>query len=286
MSPIYLLSCAFIVIASLMLGCEVRVRNVPHTVEYRSSLACEPSPQECPWADLERQAKFTALVNCLLSGATFFRIDDSQTTNGSEPSLVTPIEPRYGYERATDHGAGQACPVQKTVCQVASRHERELTWATCGTEPVKDAALRGGNTLTHADRLTESIVVTGRLSEGPDEFHSPLGLDGPDHFYTFALAQRTRMEIAVAANTSHWSDAVGLTRAAWQPALYLLSADGAMLKEGHVFRAGVTSLFPAEFEPGTYYLVVDSSIREWSRGDGYYRLYVGFHEEVMGPLVP
>ncbi|HNA48767.1 MAG TPA: hypothetical protein PK312_16385, partial [Nitrospira sp.] len=86
--------------------------------------------------------------------------------------------------------------------------------------------------MTHADRLTESIVVTGRLSEGTDEFHSPHGLDGPDHFYTFALAQRTRMEIAVAANTSHWSDAVGLTRAAWQPALYLLSADGAMLKEG------------------------------------------------------
>jgi hypothetical protein len=78
----------------------------------------------------------------------------------------------------------------------------------------------------------------------------------------------------------------GLVHAPWQPTLYLLSADGATIKEGQVFRAGVTYLFPADLQPGTYYVVVDSSLREWSREDGLYRLYVGLNQELMGPLVP
>jgi hypothetical protein len=107
-------------------------------------------------------------------------------------------------------------------------------------------------------------------------------LDGPDHFFTFTLAKPTRMEMAVAANAAFWSGKAGLVRTPWQPALYLLGADGTILKTGHMHRAGVMALFPAELEPGTYVIVVDSSMREWSRGDGVYRLYVGFNEHLMG----
>lgn len=78
---------------------------------------------------------------------------------------------------------------------------------------------------------------------------------------------------------------MGLVRSAWQPALYLLSSDGTRLQEGYVLRAGVTALFPSEREPGTYFLVVDSSAQEWMRGDGLYRLYLGRNGNLMGPII-
>ncbi|MGI9301677.1 MAG: hypothetical protein ACR2RB_03070, partial [Gammaproteobacteria bacterium] len=74
-------------------------------------------------------------------------------------------------------------------------------------------------------------------------------------------------------------------RSPWQPALYLLAGDGSLLDEAGVWRAGVSYLFPAELPPGRYYLVVDSSQREFTRGDGMYRLYVGLGRDHMGPVV-
>ncbi len=129
-------------------------------------------------------------------------------------------------------------------------------------------------------------MLTGTLAQAHDDYMPPDGLDGPDHVFRFALTERTRIEVAVAANRATWSGVVGLVRSAWQPALSLLSSDAARLQQGYVLRAGVTALFPSELEPGTYYLVVDSSMSEWKRGDGLYRLYVGFDQALMGPMVP
>lgn len=286
MSRLWLVFGGLIFIASSVLGCEVRPKPVQQAVEYRSGLACVPTPQVCPWANLDRQARFAALVNCLLAGATALQTEESRTADSSELSIVAPVEPRYGYEHATDLGAERTCPTHETVCQVSSRHERGVTWATCGTESMKDVPLRGGSGVAHAERLTESVVVSGRLTEATNEFRPPHGLNGPDHFYSFTLSEKTRMESAVAANTSYWSNVAGLVHSPWQPALYLLSADGTAIKQGQVFRAGITSFLPANLQPGTYYLVVDSSLGEWSRGDGSYRLYVGFNENLMGTLVP
>lgn len=286
MNRLWLVIGGLIFIVSSVLGCEVRPRPVQQAVEYRSGLACVPRPQDCPWANLDRQARFAALVNCLLAGATALRAEEARTADSSELSIVAPVEPRYGYEYATDLGAGKTCPSHETACQVASRHERGLTWATCGTQFAKEVPLRGGNDLAHPDRLTESVVVTGRLTEATNEFRPPHGLNGPDHFYTFTLSEKTRMESAVAANTSYWSNVAGLVHSPWQPALHLLSADGRVIKQGQVFRAGITSFLPADLQPGTYYLVVDSSMGEWSRGDGFYRLYVGFNEDLMGAVAP
>lgn len=146
--------------------------------------------------------------------------------------------------------------------------------------------LRGGEDFAHADRITETVVLTGTLAQANDDYRPPDGLDGPDHVYRFTLTERTRIEAAVAANRATWSGVVGLVQSAWQPAFSLLSYDGARLQQGYVLRAGVTALFPFELEPGTYYLVVDSSIPEWKRGDGLYRLYLGFNTHLMGPTVP
>ena len=93
------------------------------------------------------------------------------------------------------------------------------------------------------------------------------------------------VEAAVGANSSPWSPTKG-HRAPWQPGLFLLGADGQKLSDGHVWRGGVTYLLPMNLEPGTYFLVVDSSQREFSRGDGRYRLYLGLNRNHMGSVRP
>jgi len=271
----------------LLAGCEIRPKPFVHLVEYRSSSACVHGSADCPWERLQREAEFSALVNCVLAGANVLKIEE-----GGKPAddiarrVVAPLPPRYGYERiaAADHG--DSCSAELTSCSVASRYEREITWATCWTRPLTDAELRGGEDFAHADRLTDSVVLTGTLAQAINDYAPPDGLDGPDHVYRFTLTERTRIEAAVAANRATWSGVVGLVQSAWQPALHLLSSDGGRLQEGYVLRAGVTALFPSELEPGTYYLVVDSSMPEWKRGDGLYRLYVGFNQTLMGPVVP
>ena len=50
--------------------CAVRLKPVVHTVPYQSDIVCAADTKDCPWARLEEQAKFSALINCLLSGAT------------------------------------------------------------------------------------------------------------------------------------------------------------------------------------------------------------------------
>jgi hypothetical protein len=270
------------------MGCEIRPKPFVHLVEYRSSSVCESGPGDCPWDRLQGEAEFSALVNCVLAGANVLKIVEEGGTPAGDTTrlVVAPLPPRYGYERAEVAGNGAACPAQQTSCSVASRFTREMTWATCGTRPLSDAELRGGEELAHADRITDSVVLTGTLAQAVDDYAPPAGLDGPDHVYRFTLNERTRIEAAVAANRATWSGVVGLVRSAWQPALSLLSSDGARLQQGYVLRAGVTALFPSELEPGTYYLVVDSSMPEWKRGDGLYRLYVGLNQTLMGPVVP
>jgi hypothetical protein len=279
--------CSLLAAAALMDGCEVRPKPVMHMVEYGSPHACVSKGEACPWRQLERQASFVANVNCLLAGAMALGVEGSGKKSG-QVDLVTPERPKYGHEHVTSPGDGHRCSPQEAFCLVASRHDRELTWASCGIQSRKEHEItwRGGQDLAHADRLTESAVVTGRLPAASNEFGPPFGLNGPDHFYTFTLAKRTRVEAAVAANTSYWSAVAGRIQSAWQPALYLLSQDRNKIQEGYVLRAGVTALFPAELEPGTYYLVVEASQREFSRGDGIYRLYLGFNLNLMGPLVP
>ncbi|MGE3151941.1 MAG: hypothetical protein AB7G48_16150 [Nitrospiraceae bacterium] len=158
-----------------------------------------------------------------------------------------------------------------------------MTWATCGTRPLTGAEFRGGEDLAHADRITDSVVLTATLAQAKDNYGHPDGLNGPDQMYRFVLTECSRIEAAVAANRAMWSGVVGLVQSAWQPALYLLSSDGTQLQQGYVLRAGVTALFPSELAPGTYYLIVDSSAQEWKRGDGLYRLYLGFNQTLLGP---
>jgi hypothetical protein len=285
--PHRLAVCSLLTAAALMDGCEVRPRPVMHLVAYGSATACASKGEACSWSQLERQASFVANVNCLVAGATALEVEGSGTKSG-QVNLVTPEPPKYGYEHLTSPGDGDRCSPEEAFCLVASRHDRELTWASCGTQSRKEHEIpwRGGKDLAHADRLTESAVVTGRLPQASNEFGPPFGLNGPDHFYTFTLAKRTRVEAAVAANTSYWSAVAGPMQSAWQPALYLLSQGGNKTQEGYVLRAGVTALLPVELEPGTYYVVVDAAQREFSRGDGIYRLYLGLNLSLMGPLVP
>lgn len=275
--------------ASLLLaGCEIRPKPFVHLAEYRSSSVCAARSADCPWEQLQREAEFTALVNCLLAGATVLDIVEE----GGKPAgdrarrVVAPLPPRYGYERIAAVSPQASCPAGQPACSVANRYDREYTWATCGTRPLTDGELRGGEDLAHADRITDSVVLTGTLAHAHDDYTSPDGLDGPDHVYRFTLTERTRVEAAVAANGAIWSGVVGLVRSAWQPALWLLSSDGSRIQEGYVLRAGVTALLPSELDPGTYYLLVDSSTREWQRGDGLYRLYVGLNQTLMGQGVP
>ncbi|HBH81743.1 MAG TPA: hypothetical protein DDY39_18105 [Nitrospira sp.] len=276
-------------VSVLLTGCEIRPKPFVHLVEYRSSSTCASKPGDCPWDRLQREAEFSALVNCVLAGANVLKIvEEDGTSNGDQsPRVVAPLPPRYGYKRVrVGNSEETSCPADATVCAVASRHDREFTWAPCGTRPLTDAELRGGEDLAHADRITDSVLLTGTLSQANDDYRLPDGLDGPDHVYRFTLTEHTRIEAAVAANRATWSGVAGLVQSAWQPALWLLSSDGTKLQEGYVLRAGVTTLFPSELEPGTYYLVVDSSRQEWKRGDGLYRLYLGLNQTLMGPLVP
>jgi hypothetical protein len=273
----------------LLGGCEIRPKPFVHLVEYRSGSACVPGSADCPWDRLQREAEFSALVNCVLAGANVLEIVEEGGKPAGETArrIVAPLPPRYGYERVASAGQEVAsCAAEQTSCSVASRYDRGFTWATCGTRQLVEAELRGGEDLAHADRLTDSIVLTGTLAQAVDDYTLPVGLDGPDRVYRFTLNERTRIEGAVAANRAAWSGIVGLVRSAWQPALALLSSDGTRLQQGYVLRAGVTALFPSELEPGTYYLVVNSSMPEWKRGDGLYRLYVGFNQTRMGPAVP
>ncbi|WP_447973831.1 hypothetical protein [Nitrospira sp. Kam-Ns4a] len=272
----------------LFAGCEIRPKPFVHLAEYRSSTVCAAGSADCPWEKLQREAEFTALVNCLLAGANVLEIveEGGKPAGNMAPRVVAPLPPRYGYERIAAASRGASCPAGQTSCSITSRYEREFTWATCGTRPLTDEQFRGGEDLAHADRITKSAVLTGMLAQANDDYRPPDGLDGPDHVYQFTLTERTRIEAAVAANRATWSGVVGLVQSAWQPALSLLSSDGTRLQQGYVLRAGVTALFPSELEPGTYYLIVDSSMREWKRGDGLYRLYVGFNQTLMGPMVP
>ncbi len=285
-------SCLFAVglfaVGPLLAGCEIRPKPFVHLVEYRSGSACTSGPADCPWETLQREAEFSALVNCVLAGANVLEIVEEGGWPAGDKArrVVAPLPPRYGYERVATGNEEALCPAERTSCSVASRYEREFTWATCGTRPLTDAELRGGEDFAQADRITGSVVLTGTLAQANDDYRPPDGLDGPDHVYRFTLTERTRIETAVAANRATWSGVVGLVRSAWQPALSLLSSDGARLQQGYVLRAGVTALFPSELDPGTYYLVVDSSMPEWKRGDGLYRLFLGFNQTLMGPVVP
>src|SRR5919106_3300911 len=129
--PWFLLG-GLVFLISVILSCEVRPKPIQLTAGYRSDIACVPRQQACPWANLERQAKFAALVNCLLTGATILRTGEPGMVEPSELAVVAPAEPRYGYEHVTDPRGGRTCPSPETACQVASRYEREITWATCG----------------------------------------------------------------------------------------------------------------------------------------------------------
>jgi hypothetical protein len=285
----YCLVIGLMSVSVLLAGCEIRPKPFVHLVEYRSSSACGASSGDCPWDRLQREAEFSAQVNCVLAGANVLKIvEEGGTPDGDHARrIVAPLPPRYGYERVMGGSSeGTSCPAEATACSVANRHDREFTWTTCGTRPLTDAELRGGEDLAHADRITDSVLLTGTLSQAVDDYRLPDGLDGPDHVYRFTLNERTRVEAAVAANRATWSGVAGLVQSAWQPALWLLSSDGRKLQKGYVLRAGVTALFPSELDPGTYYLVVDSSMLESKRGDGLYRLYFGFNQTLMGPVVP
>jgi len=254
-----------------------------YTVEYQSDVVCAAESKDCPWVHLEEQAKFSALVNCLLSGANVLHKEALNQAVKDVPSILVPTPPRYGYEFRISPGDGEQCEARESACSVASRHDNELTWAGCGSEPLNKEALRGGEDMEHADQLTRSAVVTGNLATSTDTFQPQDGLDGPDQYYTFTLTEKTAVETAIGANSSDWSSTKG-HRTPWQPGLFLLSADGRKIRDGHTWRAGVTYLLPLKLDPGTYYLVVDSAQRELARGDGRYRLYLGLHRTQMGPI--
>lgn len=272
-----------------VMGCEIRPKPFLHTVEYDSISSCREGSDHCSWKRSEREAEFSALVNCLLAGANVLEITEEQD-QGQLPMrrVVAPVSPRFGYERGSNSPQdSDRCSGTGGACSVVSRHDRPLTWASCGTRNLDEGELRGGNDPPNAYRLNHTDVVTGSLADATNDYPGPDGLDGPDRWYRITISERTRIEVAVAANRALWSGVVGLVQSAWQPALSLIASDGTQLQQGYVFRAGVTALLPAEIEPGTYYVVVDSSVRESKRGDGLYRLYVGFNRNLMGaPIRP
>lgn len=272
-------------ILSMTLGCAVQLKPVVHTVPYQSNVTCATDVEGCPWDRLEEQAKFSALINCLLAGANVLHKEKSDQGAVDEPKLLVPTPPRYGYEFVTNPGDGGQCKMQESACLVKSQHDNELTWAGCGSEPLDEKILRGGKDMKHADQLTDSTVVSGRLVASINTFQPQDGLDGPDQYFTFTLSEKTAIETAVAVNSSEWSSTKG-HRAPWQPGLFLLTTDGRKISDGHVWRAGVTYLLPLQLDPGTYYLVVDSSQREFTRGDGRYRLYLGLNKSHMGTFLP
>ncbi len=273
-----------VIMQLLLAGCEIRPKPFVHLVEYQSRTTCERTASNlCPWTELEQEAEFSALVNCLLTGANVLEIkEDGREENQTRSLVVAPLRPRYGYERRYNGTAERSCSSEQTTCSVASQYDRPITWASCGARPVADFEMRGGEDEARADKLSQTDVLTGTLAKATDNYQLPNGLDGPDHWYQLTINEPTRMEVAVAANRAMWSGLAGLVQSAWQPALYLLSSDKVPVQQGYVLRAGVTALFPFELSPGTYYLVVDSSAQEWTRGDGLYRLYVGFNRTLMG----
>ena len=267
-----------------VMGCEIRPKPFLHTVVYDSISSCREGSDHCSWKRSEREAEFSALVNCLLAGANVLEITEEQD-QGQLPMrrVVAPVSPRFGYERGSNSPQdSDRCSGTGGACSVVSRHDRPLTWASCGTRNLDEGELRGGNDPPNAYRLNHTDVVTGSLADATNDYPGPDGLDGPDRWYRITISERTRIEVAAAANRALWSGVVGLVQSAWQPALSLIASDGTQLQQGYVFRAGVTTLLPIEVEPGTYYLVVDTSVREWKRGDGLYRLYVGFDHHLMG----
>ena len=268
---------------SLWAGCAVQLKPVVYTVPYESEVSCAAESKDCPWSRLEEQAKFSALVNCLLSGANVLNKETSDQVVDNVPSIVVPTPPKYGYEFRISQGDGAQCETHESACFVASRNDNELTWAGCGSEPLGEETLRGGEDLAKADQLVNSAVVTGNLVSSTNTFQPRDGLNGPDHYYTFTLTEKTAVETAVGVNSSDWSPTKG-HRTPWQPGLFLLRADGRKIRGGHAWRAGVTYLLPLELDPGTYYLVVDSTKRELSRGDGRYRLYLGLNRSHMGTV--
>ena len=269
-------------IVSMGSGCAVRLKPVLYTVHYQSDVVCAVESKDCPWVRLEEQAKFSALINCLLSGANVLDTETSEQVKDG-PSILVPTSPKYGYEFRISPGDGGRCEVQESACSVASRNDNELTWAGCGSELLDKESLRGGQDMEHADQLTKSAVVTGSLATSTDTFQPRDGLNGPDQYYMFTLTEKTAVETAVGVNSSDWSPTKG-HRTPWQPGLFLLTVDGRKIRDGHVWRAGVTYLLPLELDPGTYYLVVDSAQREFIRGDGRYRLYLGLNRNHMGSI--
>ena len=266
-------------------GCAVTLKPTVHTVPYQSDVTCSADSDNCPWKQLQEQAKFSALINCLLAGANILQTDTSENDSEDGPLIIVPTPPKYGFDSFTRPGGKGQCSMEESSCMVASRYDHKLTWAGCGSKSLDNEKLRGGEHLDSADHLKESTVLTGSLETSADTFPSRKGLDGPDQFYTFTLAEKTNIEIAIAANSSEWSQTKG-HRSAWQPGLFLLGSDGRKISEGKVWRAGVTYLLPQKLAPGTYYLVVDSSQREFIRGDGLYRLYLGLNNNHMGSVHP
>ncbi|MGI9301850.1 MAG: hypothetical protein ACR2RB_03960, partial [Gammaproteobacteria bacterium] len=173
--------------AVLVAGCELNPTLPVHTVEYRSSSACTPDARQCDWAGLEQQAAFSALVNCLLAGVTVVQSEERGLRTGGEGDIVVALAPEYGYSHVTSEDA--ACTQGQSACVVASRVDRELSLATCGTRARGAEQLRGGDSMDQADELERSAVVTGKLPGTVSAF----GLDGPDHFYSITLSVKTRV---------------------------------------------------------------------------------------------
>ena len=266
-------------------GCATTNTPVVHTVPYQSDVACAVESDDCPWSRLEQQATDSALINCLLSGATVLQTEPLGNDHSHESSIIVPIPPKYGYEYVIKREDAGLCGVKESSCMVASRNDLKLTWAGCGPELLGEEKLRGGETRANADQLTKRSVVTGSLIGSANTFQPPAGLDGPDQFYTFTLEQETYVETAVGANSSEWSATKG-HRAPWQPGLFLLADDGQTIQTSHLWRAGISYVLPLKLPPGTYYLVVDSSQREFSRGDGLYRLYLRLNNHHSGSFHP
>lgn len=272
-------------ILGMAFGCATTNKPIVHTVPYESEVACAVESTDCPWSRLEQQAKDSALINCLLSGATVLQTEPLRKDHDDGPSIIVPIAPKYGYEFVINPEDVGLCEGQHSACMIASRTDLELTWAGCGPKSLEDEKFRGGDNRQNADQLKKRAVVTGSLMMATNSFQAPSGLDGPDHYFTFTLEKETYVETAVVANSSQWSATKG-HRAPWQPGLFLLADDGQIIRTSHLWRAGVSYVLPLKLAPGTYYLVVDSSQREFSRGDGLYRLYVGRNNNHLGSFHP
>ena len=77
-------------------------------------------PRKSALANLERQAKIHRLLIAFCRARRSFALTTLRRPMAFGAFSGNPIEPRYGYERDGSWD-GQACSVQKTVCQRASR---------------------------------------------------------------------------------------------------------------------------------------------------------------------